>query len=98
MPPPDVKFNFVLRCWAAAHGIGLYVGNKLLLLFLLTCLYSWEIFLKISKEKKDSLWCSKATRVYKKTYRGRHHSTKAASTFLEKKMLCSSVTILILYI
>lgn len=59
MPPRDVHYPslFVLRCWAAAHGVGLYVRNKLLLLFLLTCFrwYSWEAFSKISKEKKDCL-------------------------------------------
>lgn len=66
MPPCDVKFFFVVRSWAAAHGVGLYVGNKLLLLFLLTCLYLWEIFFQDLKRKKDSVWCSKATRVYKK--------------------------------
>jgi len=36
MPPCDVEFNFVFRHWAAAHGVVLHVGNKLLLLFLLT--------------------------------------------------------------
>lgn len=52
MPPCDVKLIFVLRHWTAEHGVQLCVGNKLLLIFLLTCLHLWEIFFQDVKRKK----------------------------------------------
>lgn len=55
MPPCDVKLTFVLRHWTAEHGVQLCVGNKLLLIFLLTCLHLWEIFFQDVKRKKRIL-------------------------------------------
>lgn len=56
-----------------------------------------SFFQDLKRKKGFSLWCSKATRVYViytyiYTYTHRYHSTKAASTFWEKKIsiFCAS--------
>lgn len=99
MPPCDVKLIFVLRHWTDERGVQLCVGNKLLLIFLLTCLHLREnFFFKMSKEKMDSLWWSKATRVYKTFTDADAIQQKLPQFFGKKKKLCSSVPVLILYI
>lgn len=87
---------FVLRHWTAEHGVQLCVGNKLLLTFLLTCTCG-RFFSRCQKEKKDSLWWSKATRVYK-TFTDADTIQQKLPQLFRKKMLCSSVPVLILYI
>lgn len=96
MPPCDVKLIFVLRHWTAEHGVQLYVGNKLLLIFLLTCLHLWEIFFQDVKRKKG-FWWSKATRVYKMFTNADAIQQKLPQLF-GKIMLRSPVPVLILYI
>lgn len=98
MPSCAVKFIFVLRRWAAVHGVGLYVGKKLLLLFPLYPSVFVGIFFQDVKEKRILSDASKPPEFIKKLLMQTPFN-KSCLNFLGKKiMLCFSVPVLILYI
>lgn len=108
MPPCNVKVMTIFCypetlsncawCWAVhkkhaaipslpSHPPPVFLWNLLSILI-------WNIFQDL-KWKRSSLWCSQPARAYK-IYQYRYYPTKAASTFLGKK-LYSSISFVLMY-